>query len=138
MVAGDGPLRGEVDALAAERMPGRFKRLTTTMDRMPALYRSADVFLHLSRDEAFGNVYVEALATGLPVVAHDYPVARWILGGTGSLVDSLHLAAVTGALREALAARPDRAGLHEAAAERFDWKVVAGLYADFLREVAES
>jgi glycosyltransferase involved in cell wall biosynthesis len=138
VVAGDGPLRGEVDALVAERMPGRFKRLTTTMDRMPALYRSADAFLHLSRDEAFGNVYVEALATGLPVVAHDYPVARWILGGAGSLVASQDLTAVTGALREALASRPDRAGLHAAAAERFDWKVVAGLYADFLREVAES
>lgn len=79
LVAGDGPLRAEFDALAAQLLPGRHRRLSIAMDRMPGLYRCADAFLHMSRDEAFGNVYVEALASGLPVVAHDYPTARWIL-----------------------------------------------------------
>ena len=38
---------------------------------MPGLYRSAEVLLHMSVDEPFGNIYVEALASGLPVVTHD-------------------------------------------------------------------
>lgn len=136
VVAGDGPARGAVDALAARLLPGRFTRLTTTPERMPALYRCADIFLHLSRDEAFGNVYVEALATGLPVVAHDYPTARWILGDHGRLVDSTVEANVVDALRTTLAAPGPAAPRHAFAAEHYDWPAVAERYAAFLTAVA--
>jgi glycosyltransferase involved in cell wall biosynthesis len=138
VVAGDGPQRAEIDALAAEHLPGRYTRLTTTMDRMPELYRCANVFLHLSRDEAFGNVYIEALATGLPVVGHDYPTARWILGEWGSLVDTTDDHRTTEALRAALAAPSEADRRHAFAAERYDWPAVASLYGDFLKEVAAS
>ena len=135
VVAGDGPQRDEVDGLARDLLPGRFTRLTTTMDRMPALYRCADVFLHLSRDEAFGNVYIEALATGLPVVGHDYPTARWILGEFGRLVDTTDDQRTADALQAALSAprEPDRR--HAFAADRYDWPAVGAHYADFLRKV---
>ncbi len=136
VVAGDGPQRDEVDALAARLLPGRFTRLTTTMDRMPALYRCADAFLHLSRDEAFGNVYVEALSCGLPVVGHDYPTARWILGAYGRLVDTAAEPGVVDALRVALREPAQADARHAFAAERFDWPVIAGRYADFLHAVA--
>lgn len=135
VVAGDGPQGAEVDALAAERMPGRYMRFTTSMDRMPALYRSANVFLHLSRDEAFGNVYVEALASGLPVVAHDYPTARWILGDQGLLVDTAIEDRTVEALSTALATPSSPDAHHDAAAARFDWPKVGGLYEEFLRGV---
>jgi glycosyltransferase involved in cell wall biosynthesis len=138
VVAGDGPQRDALDAFAGQCLPGRFRRLTVPPARMPALYRSADAFLHLSRDEAFGNVYIEALATGLPIVAHDYAVSRWILGEDGRRVDSTDAAALVEALRSALADRADRAALHARAAARFDWSVVGGLYADFLGEVAQA
>lgn len=138
VVAGDGPLRATVDALAAARLPGRYTRLTATPDRMPALYRTADAFLHLSRDEAFGNVYVEALACGLPVVAHDYPVARWILGAHGRLTDTADPARVADALRAALDDPGDPAARHTAAADRFDWSVVAAGYAAFIKELCRA
>ena len=136
VVAGDGPLGAEVDALATRLMPGRFMRFTTSMDRMPALYRSANAFLHLSRDEAFGNVYVEAMASGLPVVAHDYPTARWILGDQGLLVDTSIEDLTVEALRAALAA-PACPDARHAAAERFDWPRVGGLYEEFLRGLVD-
>lgn len=137
-VAGDGPMRDDIEALAAQLLPGRWTRLTTSMDRMPALYRSADAFLHLSRDEAFGNVYIEALACGLPVIAHDYPTARWILGDCGRLVDAVSVPSVTEALRAALAEPADPDRRHAAAASRFDWPAVAAQYAAFLEEVARA
>lgn len=138
VVAGDGPQRDEVDGLARELLPGRFTRLTTTMDRMPALYRCADVFLHLSRDEAFGNVYIEALATGLPVVGHDYPTARWILGEFGRLVDTTDDQRTADAVQAALAAPRAADQRHAFAATRYDWPAVGAQYATFLKEVAES
>ena len=71
VVAGDGPLRDELHKLAGELLPGRFLQLTVPAPDMPALYRSADAFMHLSLDESFGNVFVEAMATGLPIVAFE-------------------------------------------------------------------
>ena len=138
VVAGDGPLRDEVDGLARQLLPGRFTRLTAPMDRMPALYRCADVFLHLSRDEAFGNVYIEALASGLPVVGHDYPTARWILAGFGQLVDTTDDQRTADAVQAALAAPREADRRHAFAAGRYDWPAVGDQYAAFLKEVAET
>ena len=73
VVAGDGPLRQAINAKAARLLPGRFTQLSVAPERMPQLYRSADIFLHLCKEEAFGNVFVEAMACGLPVVGHEVP-----------------------------------------------------------------
>jgi glycosyltransferase involved in cell wall biosynthesis len=50
---------------------------------MQYLYCSADAFLHLSRDESCGNVFVEAIACGTPVAAYGLPRMQRILGDTG-------------------------------------------------------
>ncbi len=157
LAAGDGPLRAEFDSLATQLMPGRFRRLTTTMDKMPSLYRCADAFLHMSREEAFGNVYIEALATGLPVIAHDYTTARWILSPEismignsapanfqsletfGWLVNTANETAIADVIRAALASPREHAqARHDFAASRFAWPIVAKKYASFLTEVARS
>src|SRR3546814_11225411 len=44
VVAGDGPLRGDGEALAAELLPGRVRRLSLAAAGLPALHRSAAVF----------------------------------------------------------------------------------------------
>ena len=51
VVAGDGPLRDAINANASQLLPGRFTRLTLPSGKMPDLYRSADVFLHLATEE---------------------------------------------------------------------------------------
>ena len=80
VVAGNGPLQRAVEATAARLMPDRFTLLSVPAHQMPSLYQSADVFLHLSKDKSFGNVFLEAMACGLPVVGHDSPRLRWIVG----------------------------------------------------------
>ena len=56
-------------------------------DTMPEIYNLADVFALCSLKEAFGNVYIEAMACGVPVIHHGYPVTQWIVGKAGLSTD---------------------------------------------------
>ena len=47
---------------------------------LPNLYRSADIFVFPSYTESFGHPLVEAMASGLPIVAADVPVNRELCG----------------------------------------------------------
>lgn len=132
VVAGDGPLRDEVDTLAGKLLPGRFTRLTTSADRMPALYKSVDAFLHMSLLESFGNVFVEAMASGLPIVGHDTERLRWIVGERDTLVDTNQREAVTAALARALEIGQ---GPVDPRAEQFSWESIAARYRSFAAEV---
>lgn len=131
-VAGDGPLRMRVEALAAEILPGRFTRLALPAARMPVLYHSVDTFLHMSLSESFGNVYVEAMASGLPIVAHDSAVLRWIVGARDTLCDTTDQTALVAALGAALA---HGRGAADPRAANFAWSAIAGQYDDFARQV---
>jgi glycosyltransferase involved in cell wall biosynthesis len=135
VVAGDGPLRRACDELAARLMPGRFTRLSLSPDRMPALYQSADVFLHLSKEESFGNVFVEAMASGLPIVGHDSPRLRWIVGEDEFLLDTSDPAEIA---RHIGLARQAPSASKQARAEKaasFSWSKIGEAYREFLTEV---
>ena len=132
VVAGDGPLRDEGQALADALLPGRFKRLSLAAADMPMLYRSADAFLHMSLLESFGNVFIEAWASGLPVIGHDTDRLRWILGAnTEFLCDTENQPTLVDMLQAALARGAERAG-HPDGIERFSWATIADQYRDFI------
>jgi len=48
----------------------------TTGETLARHYASGDIFLFPSETETFGNVTLEAMASGLAVVAYDYAAAR--------------------------------------------------------------
>ena len=126
VVVGDGPLR---ESLARAHPQARFVGMQTG-DALARHYASADVFLFPSLTETFGNVTLEALASGLAVAAFDTGAAGLHVrdGHSGCLAppcEGLDAAdAFLGAADRALqAAQPGSALRQQArqAALRADW-----------------
>ncbi len=69
-----------------------------------AIFRMSDIFICLSEMESFGIVFVEAMNSGLPVIASKNCVARYIVdeSQTGILVEPQCLTEVAGAIIELL------------------------------------
>jgi glycosyltransferase involved in cell wall biosynthesis len=138
VVAGDGPLREEIEAAAKMLLPARFTRLTVPPTMMPSLYRSADVFLHLSKDEPSSLAFLEALACGLPLIAHDLPQLRYIVGDEESLVDTDDIELIVRHILLAQNTSPARLQRRLKLAQEFSWAKIATKYHSFLQEIVDS
>lgn len=75
VVVGDGPLREQI----AKACPEAIFTGTQRGESLAAHYASADVFIFPSVTETFGNVTLEAMASGLAVVAFDCAAARQLI-----------------------------------------------------------
>lgn len=119
LLAGDGPLAGELAGLVRELGLGGRVRLCGRLDAagLDAAYAAADVFLSCAESDGSSVSLLEALASGLPALVTDIPSNReWVSpGDNGFLAPAddvpavgarlLDLAALTGAQRAALGAR---------------------------------
>jgi glycosyltransferase involved in cell wall biosynthesis len=72
VMVGDGPARAELEKAHPHVI---FTGMKTGED-LAAHYASGDVFLYPSLTETYGNVTVEAMASGLTTIAYDYAAAR--------------------------------------------------------------
>jgi len=134
IIVGDGPFYQEIYANERDVIfTGR-----KTGESLAEHYASADIFLFPSETETFGNVTLEAMASGLAVVSFDYAAARLHISDKrdGMLVPlGEHRAFIEAAASLALA--PERvAALRIAArrkAMRLDWQGVADRFEWLLR-----
>lgn len=85
VVVGDGPYLADARRKAPPmtHFAGRLEGAA-----LAAAFASADVFVFPSTTDTFGNVLLEAMASGVPVLAVDVPPTRELLGGgtRGALV----------------------------------------------------
>lgn len=89
LVVGTGPLEIEEDLLGKKVLGSRYQRLKVDHQDMPSIYRTSDIFtLCPDSSEAFGIVYLEALASGLPCVVTNDASRREILGDVGIYVNN--------------------------------------------------
>ena len=88
LIVGEGPSRAELEAALSDTKDYAFTGLKTGED-LAALYASSDIFAFPSVTETFGQVVLEAMASGLAVLGFDSPGVRDLVEHekTGLLAD---------------------------------------------------
>lgn len=73
LILGEGPMKDELEDFAEElKVSHRVKFLGhISHDDLPDYFHASDIFIRPSRSEGFGNSFVEAMASNLPVIATD-------------------------------------------------------------------
>lgn len=85
-IAGDGPLMGELRMLSARlKVNGKFMG-EVIPDDIPMFLKALDIFCFPSLWEGFSTSLVEAMTSGLPIIASDIPSLREVLDDAGIFV----------------------------------------------------
>ena len=141
VVVGDGPMRWGYERQAeALGIPDVNFCGHVSAEAIPRYYASADVFCApAGGGESFGIVLLEAMASGVPVIASSIPGFSQVVsdGRDGLLVPPKQPAAWTAALHQLLDDEPRRGAMGRAGlekAQRYDWGRVVDSVLDVYAE----
>lgn len=135
VIFGDGPLKADLIAAASRLGIAGSTLFPGYVNDPAACYAVADLFALSSVSEGFGNVLIEAMAAGVPVVSTDAPHGpREILndGALGPLVPVGDATALAAAIAKTLDAPTPVEALRARAAD-FDIDVIADHYEALLK-----
>jgi sugar transferase (PEP-CTERM/EpsH1 system associated) len=121
VIAGEGPMRAELEALLLELGPAAAGvELLGERRDAPAVMKAADVYVQPSFYEGMSNTIVEAMALGVPVIATEVGGNADVTGrdGAARLLPSDDLKAMTTALDELRRDREGRRQLSHRGRER--------------------
>ena len=136
VLVGKGSQERKLSDLGEKLLHGRFKILSFPHDEMPNVYRGADLFTFPTvRFESFGIVLVEAMASGLPVVATKDAIRKEVVGDAGILVDPTDENAYADALGVAL--KKNWGDKPRKQAEKFSWDKIANKYENLLQRFSD-
>ncbi len=136
VIVGDGPEKSSLLDLARQLSIAEQVDFLGWVDRtqLPELYRQADIFAFPSRDEGMPNAVLEAMASGLPVVATPVPGIEELVTSdeTGLIVPMEDHASLAAALLRLATSESLRFSMGTAGREKverhFSWKASAEAY----------
>ena len=127
LIVGEGEQKKYLEEKGKRILGDRFKIQSFDYADMPPVYRSCDLFTLPSWDrEAFGIVYLEAMASGLPVVAPNDLSRREIIGDAGIFVDTSDPEVYAKEINEGM--KKNWKDLPRNQAEKFSWDKIAKDY----------
>ena len=142
VLIGDGPMRTAVEAEVSRLKVGSVCRLIPRLDHssMPAWYQAADSFVSSAPREMLGIAVLEAMSSGLPVIASHSGGPPEVLGSGGVLFRTGDSDDLADKISEVIGDEKMAVEMGERSRERvirnFRWEDVARRYADLYRNVA--
>lgn len=134
LIVGDGEEKYKLEEKGKTNLGKRFIIQSFPYQDMPKVYRGADLFTLPSWGrEAFGIVYLEAMASGLGVVAPDDSSRHEIIGDAGLFVDVSDVKKYAEAIDEALKKNWSEGARKQA--EKFSWDKIARQYEQVMRNL---
>ncbi len=120
VIVGEGPTRQAIEAELTRANLLDHAWLPGERDDIPEILRGLDAFVLPSRSEGISNVLLEAMASGLPIVATDVGGNGELVvnGATGMLVGAMDETALADAIERLCSARETAAGWGIAARAR--------------------
>lgn len=139
VVVGDGPALANL----ARRHPGHIYAGMRAGEDLARHYASADLFLFPSLTETYGNVTLEAMASGLGVVAFDCAAAAEVItpgveGMTAAVGDDAGFMDAAVGLAKDDARRRSMGAAARSRAETLDWDRINDRFAAILAETAHA
>lgn len=127
LIVGEGPQKKMLQDLGSKLLGNKFKIMQADFTTLPKIYRSADLFVLPSWDrEAFGIVYLEAMASGLGVVAPNDSSRNEIIGEAGILTNVSDPKSYAQAIEQALKMDWKTKAINQA--KKFSWEKIAQEY----------
>jgi sugar transferase (PEP-CTERM/EpsH1 system associated) len=141
-IVGDGPIRADLNRIGDEQGLGQSVKWLGERRDIPALLRHFDLFVQTSVFEGMSNTILEAMATGLPIVATDTGGNSELVknGQNGTLIPVADVSALVGAVGAYLQS-PALRTQHGLESRRrvevdFDLSLMATRYADLYESVS--
>ncbi len=134
LIVGEGSLKEELIEKGNKLLKGRFKITSFKYEEMPKVYRSCDLFTLPSWDrEAFGIVYLEALSSGLGVVAPNDLSRQEIIAEAGILTNVDDVSLYSQVLTKALGINWKNKARTQA--EKFSWETISKEYEEVIMKL---
>jgi 1,2-diacylglycerol 3-alpha-glucosyltransferase len=131
----------EIKKLGTELLGSNTKFLKLNHDEMPNAYNASDIFVSASLIEGLANVFLEAMASGLPVIVHDYPNQKWIIGEGGLKVNMEKDGELASTISSLMKNKDETDNLGKKARKRaektFSWDVLIPKYIEMYKKVLE-
>lgn len=138
LIVGDGPARAELET----RLPETIFTGYLKGEALARAYASSDLFVFPSETETFGNVTLEAMASGLAAVCADAPGSNTLVehGKTGFLVPPGDTAAFSDYVAQLVTDTPLRRTMGRAARQRaqhYEWDAVMARMLGYYDEILD-
>jgi 1,2-diacylglycerol 3-alpha-glucosyltransferase len=140
LVAGDGIERPRWAADTAHTMPGKVKFLghIAGRDELADLYANSDVFIHPNPNEPFGIAPLEAMASGLPLVAPNSGGVTSYANDRNAWLSEPTVSGFAAAVEQAFLDEAGKVAKIRAALEtarEYEWGRVASSFLDLYSEI---
>jgi 1,2-diacylglycerol 3-alpha-glucosyltransferase len=115
-----------------------FQSRSAAYHEMADYYQSADIFTLGSLREGFGRVFLEAMSYGLPCLANDYEVTRFVLGEAGYFGKLAERGSLSTLIQQVLSnglEAEKRYSRHQHIYEKFSWDKLRSSYVEMIHGV---